>query len=342
MEWSVTNNKKHHNDALQQIESLQSRIIQLESHTHELTKSYSQLDLIVKSTGLGTWDWYVQTGQVEFNERWANIIGYTLDELSPVSIETWMKYAHPDDLEESNRLLEKVWAGNSDLYRFESRMKHKDGHWVWVYDTGQVIEWESKGVPKRMIGTHLDISEKKATIDELDVANRQLRELSYVDSLTKIPNKRAYDEEIKRELVATKRSKTPLSLLLIDLDNFKGYNDKHGHERGDDLLYRVAQLIQGELLRKTDFVARIGGDEFAVILPFTDLAGAHIKALKIQHAVDSEKDQGDFAKLKHDISLSIGISSSEISLESLFENADAALYSAKKRGRNRIEVYTND
>lgn len=157
----MTNNKKHHNDALQQIESLQSRIIQLESHTHELTKSHRQLDLIVKSTGLGTWDWYVQTGQVEFNERWANIIGYTLDELSPVSIETWMKYAHPDDLEESNRLLEEVWAGNSDFYRFESRMKHKDGHWVWVYDTGQVIEWESKGVPKRMIGTHLVFLTKK-------------------------------------------------------------------------------------------------------------------------------------------------------------------------------------
>ena len=253
-----------------------------------------------------------------------------------------MKYAHPDDLEESNRLLEEVWAGNSDFYRFESRMKHKDGHWVWVYDTGQVIEWESKGVPKRMIGTHLDISDKKTTIDELDVANRQLRELSYADPLTKIPNKRAYNEEIKRELVAAKRSKTPLSLLLIGLDNFKGYNDKHGHERGDDLLHRVAQLIRDVLLRKTDFVARIGGDEFAVILPFTDLAGAYIKALKIQQAVDSEKDQGGFAILKDDVSLSIGISSSEISLESLFENADTALYSAKNRGRNRIEVYTKD
>ena len=238
--------------------------------------------------------------------------------------------------------MEEVWAGNSDFYRFESRMKHKDGHWVWVYDTGQVIEWESKGVPKRMIGTHLDISDKKATIDELDVANRQLRELSYADPLTKIPNKRAYNEEIKRELVAAKRSKTPLSLLLIDLDNFKGYNDKHGHERGDDLLHRVAQLIQDVLLRKTDFVARIGGDEFAVILPFTDLAGAYIKALKIQHAVGSEKDQEGSVILKDDVSLSIGISSSEISLESLFENADTALYSAKNRGRNRIEVYTKD
>ena len=67
------------------------------------------------------------------------------------------------------------------------------------------------------------------------MANRQLRELSYVDSLTKIPNKRAYDDEIKRELVATKRSKTPLSLLLIDLVHFKGYNDKHGPARGNDI-----------------------------------------------------------------------------------------------------------
>ena len=134
----------------------------------------------------------------------------------------------------------------------------------------------------------VNISDKKATIDELDVANRQLRELSYADPLTKIPNKRAYNEEIKRELVAAKRSKTPLSLLLIDLDNFKGYNDKHGHERGDDLLHRVAQLIQDVLLRKTDFVARIGGDEFAVILPFTDLAGAS-KLLKFNTLLIAKK-----------------------------------------------------
>ncbi|MEA1922545.1 MAG: PAS domain S-box protein [Pseudomonadota bacterium] len=120
-----------------------------------------KLDLVIKNTGVGIWDWNVQTGKVSFNERWANIIGYTLEEISPVSIETWLKYSHPEDLKESDRLLQENWAGKSEYYIFESRMKHKQGHWVWVYDTGQVVEWESPGVPKRMLGTHLDITEEK-------------------------------------------------------------------------------------------------------------------------------------------------------------------------------------
>ncbi|MBB1486241.1 response regulator [Oceanospirillum sediminis] len=124
-------------------------------------ESARQLELVIASTEVGMWDWKVQTGQVIFNERWANIIGYTLAELEPVSIDTWMQFAHPDDLEESGRLLEAHWQGESESYCFEARMKHKTGHWVWVLDTGRVVEWEADGKPRRMIGTHLDISEQK-------------------------------------------------------------------------------------------------------------------------------------------------------------------------------------
>jgi PAS domain S-box-containing protein len=144
-----------------EVEQLQSQVEVLKMEISKLKDNEQQLELVIKSTGVGIWDWYVQTGKTIFNARWANIIGYTLEELSPVSIETWMEHAHPDDLEESGRLLEEHWAGGTEYYIFESRMKHKDGHWVWVYDTGQVIEWESNGAPKRMIGTHLDVSEKK-------------------------------------------------------------------------------------------------------------------------------------------------------------------------------------
>ena len=129
--------------------------------TEELKNTHEKLEFVIKSTNLGIWDWHVQAGEVIFNERWANIIGYSLSELYPISIDTWMKYTHPDDLEESGRLLEEHWAGKSESYIFESRMKHKDGGWIWVCDTGYVIEWESDGLPKRMIGTHLDITERK-------------------------------------------------------------------------------------------------------------------------------------------------------------------------------------
>ncbi len=133
----------------------------------ELAASDRQLQEVVAGTAVGIWDWYVQTGKASFNERWAEIVGYTLDELGPLSIDTWGSLAHPDDLIKSDTLLKKHWSGETDRYEFEGRMRHKDGHWVWVLDTGRVVEWESDGSPARMIGTHLDISEQKLVEQEL-------------------------------------------------------------------------------------------------------------------------------------------------------------------------------
>jgi len=323
------------------IESLKSQIKALKSQVSVSKNHQKQLELVIKSTGVGIWDWNVQTGKTTFNERWANIIGYTLEELSPVSIETWMQYAHPDDLEESDRLLKEHWAGKTEYYLFESRMKHKNGRWVWVYDTGQVIEWESDGVPKRMIGTHLDITDKKESIAKLDEANKKLKELSYLDSLTKIPNRRAYEEKLVSEVAAAKRSKKPLSLLLIDVDNFKDYNDNYGHEKGDDALFRVAQAIKDLLPRKTDFVARYGGEEIVAILPHTDIDGAVITAKKILQSVIDKNIQHSYSEFNGILTVSIGVSSTDTKLDELFEHTDTALYEAKENGRNRYEIYAN-
>lgn len=114
--------------------------------------------LLIEGTGVGTWEWNVQTGEAVFNERWANIVGYTLDELAPVSIDTWTSLAHPDDLVESERLLKAHFAGSADNYDCKARMRHKLGHWVWVHDRGQVVEWTSEGEPLLMYGTHADIT----------------------------------------------------------------------------------------------------------------------------------------------------------------------------------------
>jgi len=116
---------------------------------------------VIYGTGVGTWEWNVQTGETVFNERWAEIVGYTLKELAPVSITTWEGLVHPDDLGLSNTLLERHFAGETERYICECRMRHKDGHWVWVLDRGRVISRAADGTPLRMSGTHADISERK-------------------------------------------------------------------------------------------------------------------------------------------------------------------------------------
>lgn len=130
---------------------------------------------VIEGTDVGTWEWNVQTGETIFNERWAKIVGYSLEELAPISIETWMKLAHPDDLEESNRRLNACFEKKVDFYEFEARMKHKDGHWIWVYDRGKVFEWTKDEKPLIMYGTHQDITERKQREERLRISEEAFR-----------------------------------------------------------------------------------------------------------------------------------------------------------------------
>jgi diguanylate cyclase (GGDEF)-like protein/PAS domain S-box-containing protein len=126
-----------------------------------LADERNRLQATIEGTRTATWEWNVQTGETRFNERWAEIIGYRLEELAPVSIETWAHFAHPDDLERSNEVLQRHFAGESDYYECEARMRHRDGHWVWVLDRGRVFERDQEGRPLWMAGTHQDISAQK-------------------------------------------------------------------------------------------------------------------------------------------------------------------------------------
>ncbi len=117
---------------------------------------------IIEETHIGTWEWNVQTGETAFNEVWAQIIGYTLEELAPVSIKTWEKFVHPEDLKRSSELLERHFAGELPYYDCECRMRHKNGLWVWVHDRGRVVTRTNDGKPLMMFGTHFDITERKS------------------------------------------------------------------------------------------------------------------------------------------------------------------------------------
>ena len=135
-----------------------------------------RLNLIIKSTGVGIWDWQVQSGVLTFNDRWAEIIGYTRDELEPIQFETWAENLHPEDLTLATQLLQKHWRGELELYEIEARMKHKEGHYVWVLASGKTVEWLEDGQPKRMLGTHLDITERKKSEQNLVITNELLQE----------------------------------------------------------------------------------------------------------------------------------------------------------------------
>jgi len=135
-----------------------------------------RLELVINASGVGVWDWQVQSGDLTFNERWAEIIGFTLEELLPIKFDTWSDNVHPEDLVKANKLLEQHWAGEVDLYEVEARMRHKKGHYVWVLASGKVVEWQEDGQPKRMLGTHLDITDRKERESERTIASQLLNE----------------------------------------------------------------------------------------------------------------------------------------------------------------------
>ncbi|MDR9436673.1 MAG: EAL domain-containing protein [Thiohalophilus sp.] len=128
----------------------------------QLAEERRRLDGILEGTRAGTWEWHVPSGYTVFNERWAELIGYTLDELKPLSIETWSQFVHPDDVHHANELLQRHFDGELAYYECECRMRHKDGHWVWILDRGRLIERTPEGKPLLMLGTHIDISRRKA------------------------------------------------------------------------------------------------------------------------------------------------------------------------------------
>lgn len=126
----------------------------------QVKRERERLKMTTNSANVGLWEWNPQTDDVYVDEVWASLTGYTLEELSPVSIESWNRLVHPKDLELFHETIEKYFNGETDSYECEIRMKHKSGRWVWILDRGKVVEWDKDGKPVKMTGTHVDITDR--------------------------------------------------------------------------------------------------------------------------------------------------------------------------------------
>jgi len=142
------------------IHLLVKRNRQLHSQRLLAEDSASHFEQILDATRAGTWKWNVKTGYVIFNERWAEIVGYRLAELSPISIDTFIQLAHPEDLKKAQKALQKHFAGETENLDVDLRLRHKQGHWVWVHTRGRITDWEADGSPMWLFGTHVDETER--------------------------------------------------------------------------------------------------------------------------------------------------------------------------------------
>lgn len=261
------------------------------------------------------------------------ITGFTQEEY--LAFKGW-DMVHPLDHEAANRTIERL--KNGELVQvFRYRALQKDGAYRWV--EANIVGYVDpiSRVAIGYVATVRDVSEEKKREELSESKYRQLSEVASLDELTGIANRRAFNQTLEKEALRNSRSTSDLSILLLDVDYFKQYNDLYGHLAGDACLQKIALAIKQILRREADFVARFGGEEFVVLLPMTDAEGAEVIARTILQKI-SVLAISHVGSPYEIVSLSIGAACSRAGLSVdrslLLEMADRALYQAKKRGRN--------
>lgn len=245
---------------------------------------------------------------------------------------------HPEDRGRAEAIIRSLRLG-SDGGLLECRAKKSNGEYTWVEANLRPVRDPVTGVPLGVLNMVRDISKRKKAELELKKANTALQALAVTDEMTHLANRRRFDQALSDEWRRGLRERSPLSLLLLDADWFKSYNDTYGHPRGDSCLKQIAEATLEVVTRPGDLVARIGGEEFAVILPNTPAEGALEVANHICAAVCRRKLAHNTNPLGI-VTISIGCATLIPALGThatfLMQRGDKALYAAKNGGRNRV------
>ena len=271
-------------------------------------------------------------------------IGPQIEELlgwepaSWVSANDWAARIHEED---RDRVVNFCVAQSKSGIDHEAdyRALTKDGSYVWIRDVVHVVRSE-QGEVEALVGFMFDISERKKTEEKLLVLQKELEALSYRDSLTGVANRRMFDIILEREWADAQRNQTPLSLILLDIDYFKQYNDHYGHIHGDECLKQVAQTLSDVATRPRDFLARFGGEEFILVLPETSAEAARIIAERCGEYIAHAQIPHAKSFIGDTLTASLGIGTivptKENDSTAFIKEVDRRLYQAKQNGRNCI------
>lgn len=283
--------------------------------------------------------------RIDWDSKCFTYIGPQIEQLlgwSPsswVTVQDWADRIHESEREKIVNFCVSQSLSGVD-HEADYRALTPDGDYVWIRDVVHVVRKEN-GEVDSLVGFMFDISERKKTEQELVRLKQELEELSFQDSLTGVGNRRMFDSIFSMEWGNAKRNRQPLSLILIDIDYFKQYNDHYGHLTGDDCLKRVAGTLNHAGTRSRDFFARFGGEEFALVLPETDAKAAEAVAERCRRMIFKQQIPHASSQAGQILSISLGVGTivptHEDEPRDFIERVDRLLYQAKQNGRNRAE-----
>jgi diguanylate cyclase (GGDEF)-like protein/PAS domain S-box-containing protein len=263
------------------------------------------------------------------------LLGWEAD--SWITAEDWAMRIHPDDRERVvNFCIAQSKAGVD--HEADYRALTKDNGYVWLRDVVHVVRNEQDEVDS-LVGFMFDISERKKTEEKLLGLQRELEALSFMDGLTGIPNRRRFDISLETEWERARTNQLPLSLILLDIDFFKQFNDLYGHILGDKCLTKVAQTLNMVLVGPRDLAARYGGEEFIILLPEADAGVAQKVAERCQRLIEKQEINHAHSPNGQFVTASIGVGTvipgNGMNPKDFIHAVDRLLYEAKQKGRNR-------
>ncbi|SDC21047.1 PAS domain S-box-containing protein/diguanylate cyclase (GGDEF) domain-containing protein [Paenibacillus sp. UNCCL117] len=267
-----------------------------------------------------------------------SLLGYEQSELIGTSV---YDYFHPHDLDLINSAVDE-FASPEALKLPPYRMRNKFGDYVWLETHLRVIDAaDEQG--REFVCVSRDITDRRKIENQLRKTNELLQKISSIDSLTGVANRRSFDENYAKEWRHGLRFSTPLSVILLDIDYFKKFNDNCGHQEGDICLKQVAEALKRAAKRPGDLIARYGGEEFVIVLPITDAQGAAYVAEQLRQEVERLHIPHPSSDVSAFVTASLGhatmIPARDLSPRELLVRADQALYTAKQEGRNRSRAF---